>query len=300
MAKLDDFGRPIYETAEEYNRAHKGGVCPRPYDSPEGENYQHNTAKQKPRYQTVAQRYTTAQGSKKAMKTVIAIGILILSFNVALIFSMVGNIVDDSDAYYEEEVEVFDEYLSDGENPLPEDFGVFSYNGEIYRVPMNYWEISQMGFELEEYTEGDSFPAGYEEMLDLCDEDGYMRAMIRINNHTETEISLEECMVDFFYIENPIVFDDTEVLLDFVFGDGLTFESSYDAVEAYFGTPYYHYADYSEEGYYYDQYQWSYYKEADLISNEPDEIHFVQITFYNGVIESVSIEKKIYEEKYEM
>ena len=39
MAKLDDFGRPIYETAEEYNKAHKGGVCPRTYDSPKVASY---------------------------------------------------------------------------------------------------------------------------------------------------------------------------------------------------------------------------------------------------------------------
>ena len=58
MAKLDDFGRPIYETAEEYNRAHKGGVCPRPYDSPEGENYQ--------KKQSAAQRHSLQEGRYKA------------------------------------------------------------------------------------------------------------------------------------------------------------------------------------------------------------------------------------------
>ena len=58
------------------------------------------------------------------------------------------------------------------------------------------------------------------------------------------------------------------------------------------------YEDHSEEGYYYDQYQWMYYKESDGDSNASDEIHFVQISFYNGVIESVSLEKTVVEDKY--
>lgn len=298
MSKLDDFGRTIYETAEEYNQARRAREKNSTYDSPEGEAYQHNPIKGMSRYKSVAQRHATVQGSKKAMKKVVAIVGLILSINIGAIVSLLGNFVENRPGdYFEEEVQVYDEYLSDGEAPLPEDFDLFSYNGEFYRIPTDYWKISQMGFELEEYAEGDSFPAGYEEMLDLYDEDGYMRAMIRINNYTETELPLEECMVDYIYIENPVIFDDAEVLPDFVFGDGLTFESSYEEVEAYLGTPYYHYADHSEEGYYYDQYQWSYYKEADWMTNEPDEIHFMQITFYNDVIESVSIEKKVYEEK---
>ena len=32
MAKYDDFGRPIYETAEEYNRAHKTAGSAYTYD----------------------------------------------------------------------------------------------------------------------------------------------------------------------------------------------------------------------------------------------------------------------------
>lgn len=293
MAKLDDFGRPIYETAEEYNRAHKGGVCPRPYDSPEGENYQ--------KKQSAAQRHSLQEGRYKA-KVIIGgvIGVFAIIYLFIIGVMMINMAAESPGSSYEENWEeniMETEYFGTDEVPLPEDFDLFSYNGEFYRIPTDYWKISQMGFELEEYTEGDCFPAEYEEMLDLYDEDGYMRAMIRINNHTETEIPLEECMVDYIYIENPVIFDDAEVLPDFVFGDGLTFESSYEEVEAYLGTPYYHYADHSEEGYYYDQYQWSYYKEADWMTNEPDEIHFMQITFYNDVIESVSIEKKVYEEK---
>ena len=58
MAKLDDFGRPIYETAEEYNKAHKGGVCPRPYDDPNGSNHQDNTVNRTKNYKII-QRFNS-------------------------------------------------------------------------------------------------------------------------------------------------------------------------------------------------------------------------------------------------
>lgn len=300
MAKLDEFGRPIYETAEEYNRAHKGGVCPRSYDSPVGENYQQKSEKKKHRYQSVAQRHATVQGSKNAKKMIVIIAAFVIFFNVGIIFSMVASIFNDSniEMEFEQSEESYGEYLGDGETPLPEGFEVFSYNGEYYSIPSDYREISQMGFVLEEYTEDDAFPAGFESMLSLYDEDGYMRAMIRIVNNTDADILLKKCIVDYFYMENPAIFDDTVTIPDFVFCNGLTFESTYEDVEAYLGMPYYHYEDHSEEGYYYDQYQWMYYKESDGDSNASDEIHFVQIFFYNGVIESVSLEKTVVEDKY--
>lgn len=298
MAKLDDFGRPIYETAEEYNKAHKGGVCPRPYDSPTGENYQQGTSKTKSSYQSVAQKYATVQGSRKATKMVIAIGLMILVLNVVVILSMFGNIVSDSGVnYYEEEVYSFDEHLGDTTTPLTEGFELFSYNGQYYRIPTNYWKISQMGFVSDLYSENDTFPAGYEELIDLYDEDGCMRAMIRINNNTEQEIPLGECMVDYMYIENPTMFYETAIMPDFKFGDGLTFESSYEEAEDYFGVPYWHYREYSKEGDCFDIYQWQYFpKEAGILEIQ-DDIEFVEIKFVNNVIESVSIEKKAYEKK---
>ncbi len=292
MAKLDEFGRPIYETAEEYNKAHKGGVCPRPYDSPEGENYQHNTGDAAKRYKTVAQRHATVQGSKNAKKMIVIIAAFVIFFNVGIIFSMVASIFNDSNIEMEfgQSEESYGEYLGDGETPLPEGYETFLYNDQIYTLPTDFQTISQMGFWLEEYTEADMIPAGYEEMLNVYDEDGYLLAIIRIDNNTEIDIPLGKCVVDYFYIENPTVFDEYATLPDFVFGDGLTLESGYDDVEAYFGEPYYHYEDHSEEEAYYDMYQWAYYGE--------EEIHFVSITFWNGVIENVSIEKKAYEEKY--
>ena len=84
--------------------------------------------------------------------------------------------------------------------------------------------------------------------MSLYDEDGYMRAMIRIVNNTDADILLKKCIVDYFYMENPAIFDDTVTIPDFVFCNGLTFESTYEDVEAYLGMPYYHYEDHSEEG----------------------------------------------------
>ena len=145
-----------------------------------------------------------------------------------------------------------------------------------------------MGFGLgAEYDENDTFPEGYEEMIALLDEDGYSTAMIRING-TEADVPLGKCMVDYFCIDNPAIFDEYEEVPDFVFGDELTFESSYEELESYFGTPYYHYKDHGDD-YTYDSYEWAYYGE--------DEIQYVNVTFWNGMIENVAIEKKAYEDK---
>ena len=290
MAKLDDFGRPIYETAEEYNQAHRGGVCPRPYDSPDGANYQ--------KKQTVAQRHATVQGSKSAMKKVLAILGVILSINVGAIFSLVGNLADDIEVgHVEEEVQVYDEYLNQGDTPLTEGYEQFFYNGEYYSIPTNYWKISQMGFETVVYDADELIPAGYEEIIALFDEYGYMSIEVRIKNNTEEDISLNECMVDYIYITNPIYSEEIEVLPDFSFGDGLTFESSYEEVEAYMGEPYWHYGETSEECDYH-MYQWVYWPEDANELEEQEDIEFVEIVFFDGVIESRRREKKAYDDKY--
>ena len=84
MAKLDDFGRPIYETAEDYNQAHKGGVCPRPYDSPVGENYQQK--------QSASKRYAKQANSYK-IKVILGgvIGGFALGFLIVLGIKMINS-----------------------------------------------------------------------------------------------------------------------------------------------------------------------------------------------------------------
>jgi hypothetical protein len=135
-------------------------------------------------------------------------------------------------------------------------------------------------------------------MIDLCDEEGYWIGCIRINNDTDAEIPVGKALVDYFQIYNLATHYSDEETPDFSFGDGLTFDSSYDDVEFYFGVPYDYYEIESDDGECYEYYQWIYYQTADEDSDELDEVHYVQICFFNDVMESVTIEKKKVEEKY--
>lgn len=299
MAKLDDFGRPIYETAEEYNKAHRGGVCPRTYDSPEGENYQHNTGNGTKRYKSVAQRHATVQGSKNAKKIIMAIIVFIIAMNmgiVAAVFNMVHADFGDIDIEYGEEelvgTEYIGEYIGDAVTPLPEGFEKFKYNGYPCSLPAKFEDIWEMKLNVQDYDVlNEVFYDGQEEMLDIYDDNqGIYLGMIRITNPESKSLPMMECSVDYFYIYNPAVDDDTMTTPDFMFGDGLTFESSYEEVEAYFGTPYYYYEETSNYGNHYESYDWAYCGE--------EETQYVTVTFWNGDMSSVSIEKKAYEEKY--
>lgn len=303
MAKYDEFGRPIYETAEEYNKARKAQSQSRTYESPEGDSYQHNTYKQTRKYEKAAEQYKKQNGASKGKKLVLILVGVILVTQIAVVFMLFRTTSGIYDMYeenwYEEDwVDPDDgnngghgEYVGDDEVPLPENFNTFSYNGVTYTLPTTYQEIAKMGFTLEEeYDVSYTLPAEYEELLNLNDEDGDSAGMIRINNNTDEELPLEQCIVDYFYLGNDAAYSEDEKVPNLVFGDNLTFESSYEDLEAYFGLPYYHYQDHEEEGYYYDNYEWAYYGE--------DEIHFVSITFWNGIISDISIEKRAYEPKY--
>lgn len=293
MAKYDDFGRPIYETAEEYNKARKAGNNSRTYESPEGDAYQHTTIKETYRNQSVAQRHTTRQGSKNAKKMVLGLVVFFIVLNIGIVFSMfkmVDGIYEEDDVDFEEDWIGTEEYIGDAENPLPEGFETFSYNAQTCTLPTSFEDIVQMGLVLEEYDEEVLFPREWEEMVTLYDEDGVDTVLVRVNNHAGDDIPMGKCMVDYFYIYNPALDDETETTPNFEFGDGLTFESSYEDVEAYFGTPYYYYEEETKYGNYYESYDWAYYGE--------DEIHYVTVTFWNDEMSSVSIEKKAYEEKY--
>ena len=252
MAKYDDFGRPIYETAEEYNKAHKGGVCPRTYDSPVGANYQTNTRKETHRQQSATQRYANQTGAKKAKSIVIGFAAFFLVFNMVLVFFIFHSVglsfeenfeVNEDEWFVTTDDEGYGEYIGDNTTPLPEGFETFSYNGQTYTLPENCEQLVNEGFM----------------------EDGYN-----------------------FYIDNPRAFDEAEATPDFIFGNGLTFESTYEDLEAYFGTPYYHYEDYSDPEYLYDHYEWCY--------NGDYESHYVSITFWDGVISDVAIDKVMHEE----
>ncbi len=299
MQKYDDFGRPIYETAEEYNKAMKAANNYKIYDDPQeaAHNYtsmNHDYQKQ----QSASQRYTTSEGSKKAKVLVAGVIAFIVAVNVIIIFSVFSNIAftrDESyweeEEYYEEDMDDYGEFIGDDETPLPEGFDTFSVNGQTYTLPTSFDEVQTLEYSMDmQYDEHDLIPSEFYDTINFHDENDNLIVMVGINNDTDEDIPLGECVVDYFYIENPAVFydDDNDAITpDLVFGDGLTFDSSYEDLEAYFGTPYYHYEDHSDEDYYYDSYEWTY--------NGDDELHFVMVTFWNGEISDVSIQRTVWE-----
>ena len=287
MAKYDEFGRPIYETAEEYNRAHKTGNTSRTYDSPEGNAYKHNPKKNIHINKNYRVQNTSRTGAKRSNSVIVILAISMIAcvFGVLIAFNTVRSSVGEIyEVVPEDEAEAIVDV--DDTTPLPDGFENFSYNGKNYCLPTTMAEINTMGFySAGEYEAGDMIPTDFEDTLVLNDEDGLMAAMVRIINYTGEEIPLEECQVVYFYITNRASYDEETEIPDFVFGDGLTFESSYEEVEAYLGVPTSHYEDHTDSNYYYDSYQWEYYGE--------EEIQFVYITFWNGMISDIEMEKRL-------
>lgn len=183
------------------------------------------------------------------------------------------------------EDEAYGEYLGDDTTALTEGFETFIYEGQTYTLPMTYQDVLKMGLALEDGYDADyMIETDYDELVFLMDEEGYSKALIGLSNHSGEDLPLKDCTVHYFYIENPVAYDIEGEVPDFVFGNGLTFESTYEDFEAYLGTPYYRYVDYTEEDYAYESYEWAYYG---------DEIHYVSITVWNGVISEINIEKRI-------
>lgn len=300
MAKLDDFGRPIYETAEEYNKVHRASGTAHTYESQDGDAYQHKSMESTPRYKSVAQRHAMVQGSKNAKKIVMMIAVFIIAVNIGIILSVfqtVGISFGDIEIGYEEDrvdmagTESIGEYIGNADVPLPEGFEKFKYNGYPCSLPAKFEDIWDMKLNIPNYdVMNEVFYGEYEEMLDIYDDyTGTYLGMIRISNPTSESLPMMECLVDYFYITNPAINDDTVEVPNFKFGDGLSFESSYSDVEVYFGAPFYYYSEESKYGNVYESYDWAYYG--------VDEIHYVTITFWNDEMSSVSIEKRANEEK---
>lgn len=265
MPKYDDFGRPIYETAEEYNKAHREGKTSQTYNST----------------QSIHKQSITRKKSKKGLIVVIGMLSCFISITLVLMFNTVGT------REPEEHWVNTDEAIVLNKEALPDGFEIFSYKGELCSLPTDYQQMYySMGFELlEGYDINEPFPEGYDLLFaHVMDEDGYTIAMIRITNYTGEEITLGEGCVDYFYISNPAVFEEEKEVPDFMFGDGLTLESSYEELEEYFGEPYF-YTEWIEEGVQYSRYNWLYYDE--------DENHMVNIVFCEDAIWEVEIEKSI-------
>ena len=117
MTKYDDFGRPIYETAEEYNRAHRSETNTRTYDNM-GDAYNSKSRKRTYRTQRMTGQYTKRNTSKKTKVLLIGIAVYVSVIIVVLLFNLVGSFEDgiyedNFTAIEEAVVDVDDEYIGD-------------------------------------------------------------------------------------------------------------------------------------------------------------------------------------------
>ena len=280
MPKYDDFGRPIYETAEEYNRAHKTA----------GSAYTQTTFTGNAQKQSATQRHAAREGMKKVQ--IYAVGMV--AFFIAMICGLTFMAVNINGGRYEEaypepdypygvEEGIVEENLSAPDTPLPTGYENIIYNDVWITLPTTCKEIATLGYEIESYELTDIVPPDFWDNIGLLDENGYMVAMFSICNKTGEDISVGECMVEYFYIHNEKAYDKGLESPNFIFGEGYNFESTYEELESYLGTPHYHYSDYTDEEFLYDSYEWTYYGE--------EEEQRVIVNFVNDVISDVSIEK---------
>ena len=286
MQKYDDFGRPIYETAEEYNRAHRTGAGVNAHDNMEGESYKQNAPSQ-----SAARRHATREGSKKAKTLVIGLVSFIIAINIVIIlfaFNAVGVRYEEAipEPMPEQDEDYYTEFLGDTEHALPTGFETFIYNGDVFTLPVQYSEFAKRGYYIEDYDAKEMVPAGFYEVMFLYEDDGWGVAQISVSNDSNEEKPLEECVVEYIYIYNPVPYDEEAEPTDFVFGEGFSFDSNYEDLESYLGVLYYHYREYSDDDYHYDSYEWAYYGD--------DENHYVMINFVNGAMSDISIEKDVW------
>ena len=291
--KYDDFGRPIYETAEEYNRAHRKNGSATIYQSAHGDTYQQSETVSSAPKKSAAQRHATREGSKKAMSKIVGVVISILALNIGAIFSLVGNIFDDISVGYEEEVwpdnGIIDsgEIWGDSETPLPEGYETFTYNGVVCTLPMSFKEILATGLTLEGYEESVLFPSGYEDFVLMDDGENMSIVELTVDNYSDEDILMSKTRVISFYVENPTIYDEEATLPHFTFLGGLTLESSYDEVIEVLGDASYNYYETYDTGELLDRYEWYYY--------DGNGTQSISVQFLDGVIESVSIGKTYYD-----
>lgn len=182
-------------------------------------------------------------------------------------------IIDEEDAYMGEQ-------LGDGDVPLVEGYEKFILNGTEYALPMSYEDFARMGFVLEFGYESAILESGEYELVIIYDEKENMVGSVRFYNDSNVVKPIEQCIVDFISFDNNSIYGD-ETPLDLVFGGGCTFESSYEDIEAFMGTPTYRYID-NDEYSRYENYTWYY--------SDMDVYEMLDLTFYNGVISNVSFE----------
>ena len=292
MAKLDDFGRPIYETAEEYNRAHKRGSA-RTYESTHGDTYQQSAINETYHKQSAAKRHATRENSKKSTSKIVLTLITILAANIGVIGSFIGGIYEDSQVDYEEILP--DRVLVEsGENygtadtPLPVDFNQFSYDGVICNIPMTFDEVlDATGLYAYYDEEYESFESGAEDIVILYDTGDVEVMEVFVKNDTDEEIPLGECTIEYIWVDNPAAYDIYEETPDFWFGQGIGMESTSYEFEEYLGKPYYYEYEYYDDGGSRVYYEWRY--------TDGVEEHCVSAQFVDEVVVYITIEKHVIE-----
>lgn len=190
---------------------------------------------------------------------------------------------DEGDLDEEYDSEIFEDYPGTDEEYLVEGFEKFTYNGVEYSVPMSYADFMEMGYTLEEAFDADDIvDAQNYETIGFYNEEGVEMGMIRVSNDTEGRKTLESCMIDYIYFDNPASYitDGSVSHIDLVFGNGFNMLTTYEELEEWFGTPYYVYVDSASE---YESYEWVYYGE--------DKYQRLIVNYIEGTITDITFEQ---------
>jgi len=283
MAKTDSFGRPYYETAEEYNQAHRQAKASGTYGQMQQEKraYSHTVG------HGTKKQYGKRNDGKVIATMGLGVGIIIIAIVTILTMSMVDGGATPEQNYYEE-----DELMLDDDNfvmtgvddvPLAEGFDVISYEGVYYTIPMTYDEFCLLDVPLQVYPSGgQELSAGYFETLDLEDADGNIIGYIRIENETDEDIPRGECSIKQMMFSSDAAYDgDMSKAPDVTFANGLDMSCSYEDLELNMGIPTYKYMDEDDEGNIYEAYHWEYYGE--------NHSEYFYVNFWNGVMTDVSV-----------
>lgn len=289
MKKYDDFGRPIYETAEEYNQAHKRGSA-RTYGSADGDTYQHKTINETYHKQSAAQKHAMVQKSNSAKKAILIVTGFIILFNLGIVFAIFNSLGMVDDSFMQEEVLQDRVVIESGEHygtmdtPLPVGFDRFSYNGAICNIPLTFDEVLDATGLYAYYDESyDSIASDCEDIIILYDTGDVEVMQVLVKNDTDEEIPLGECTIDYIWVDNPAAFDIYEETPDFWFGQGISMESTSFEFEEYLGKPYYYEYEYYDDGGSRVYYEWRY--------TDGLEEHCVSAQFVDEVVVYITIEK---------
>lgn len=286
MAKTDSFGRPYYETAEEYNQAHRKARANGNYEQMQQAKtaYSHTTGRGAKK-----QYGQNKQKSWKSSSAIIALCILIaaVSYIVVLSIHIEDSIEPDNESWYEEEyIESDDanfEQIGVDNVPLEEGFDVVTYKGVSYDIPMLYEDFILLDVPLSVYpSSSEELYAGDWNNLDMEDDEGNIIGYIRIANDTDEDMPLGKCSIDYILFSSEAAFSgDMNDAPEVTFANGLDMTCGYEDLEAYMGIPTYKYTDEDSEGNLYESYQWEYSGEASF--------DCFTATFWNGIITDISI-----------